>query len=117
MLLKKLCDRLEGIENKLDHLNHALDDLKTKQKELAISDRKQWKRLQIQHRLTLGFAAAGLVGALLLFRWTPENRLALQNLAIGVLTSAGAGIIGVNIKTPEGPGKPEDEEEPPNDAQ
>lgn len=100
MLLTKLCDRLEGIEDKLDHLNHTLDNLKTKQAALAESDRRQWKRLQIQHRLTLGFASVGLIGALLLFQWTPENRVALQNLAIGILTSAGAGIIGVNIKTP-----------------
>lgn len=109
MLLNKLCDRLEGIENKLDHLNHTLDTLKQKQRVLAESDRKQWKRLQLQHRLTLGFASVGLIGSLLLFKWTPENRLALQNLAVGILTSAGAGIIGVNIRTPEGPGKPGEE--------
>lgn len=109
MLLNKLCDRLKSIEDKLDHLNHTLDALERKQRVLAESDRRQWKRLQIQHRLTLGFASVGLIGALLLFKWTPENRVALQNLAIGILTSAGAGIIGVNIRTPEGPGKPGEE--------
>jgi type II secretory pathway component PulL len=80
-------------------LQGQVADLQGQMKALRASDRRQWQRLRLQHRLSLIFLGLMGLGAVLLFGGLEaDDKALLERVATGVLATAIAGLVGVNLK-------------------
>ena len=112
-----LCRRLDSIEKHLKLINEKLHELQERQLKLMKSDRKQWQKLKTQQRLTLGFSSVVIVGALMLFNWSPEHQKQLRDLAVSIITVGAAGVLGANVKQVEPPTPEDPDDESGSDSQ
>jgi hypothetical protein len=101
---------MDDLKTLLLTVQAQIADLQGQMKALRASDRRQWQRLRLQHRLSLIFLGLMGLGAVLLFGGLEaDDRAMLERLATGVLATAIAGLVGVNLKDFDPGGDFEDE--------
>jgi hypothetical protein len=112
-----LCRRLDSIEKHLKLINEKLHELQERQLKLMKSDREQSRKLKTQQRLTLGFSTVVIIGALMLFNWSPEHQKQLRDLAVSIISIGAAGVLGTNAMPRESSSEEDPDDESGSDSQ
>lgn len=90
---------MDDLKTLLLTMQGQIADIQRQLKALRASDRRQWQRLRLQHRLSLAFLGLLGVGSVLMFGGLEaDDKAALERVATGVLATAIAGLVGVNLK-------------------
>lgn len=90
---------MDDLKSLMLTMQAQLAELQGQVRALRASDRRQWQRLRLQHRLSLIFLGLLGLGSVLMFGGLEaDDKAALERVATGVLATAIAGLVGVNLK-------------------